>query len=247
MSVVAPTVVSPRDENAAHEMASVIYLEPALKAWIDTATYKLCDEARDRISAEMRRHVDETVSELQEDGLSADSALSEAIRHLGNPKTARRAFRHANWTKGDQVLLRLSFGHGMSDRDLRNEAYTALTIEFALCLLAFAIWHWGTPKGSFWPGFLGAQAMLAPPLCRPLSRLFLQRPAPRLAAIAASLLWVVWFLAFFALLWGWSGRSETAGVVLSICFGFAYVVMLVRIGMLWHKLRRIALPQVPGN
>jgi len=73
--------------------------------WIETATRGLCDEARNRISAEMRRHVTETAAELVDAGMSDTEAFDAALRQLGNAKAARRGFLRTNLTKSEHSML----------------------------------------------------------------------------------------------------------------------------------------------
>ncbi|MBX7258142.1 MAG: permease prefix domain 1-containing protein [Candidatus Hydrogenedentes bacterium] len=73
--------------------------------WIETATRGLCVEARERIAAEVRRHVCEAVAEFEAPGQSPEEALTAAIRQLGDAKSARRGFKRTNLTKREARIV----------------------------------------------------------------------------------------------------------------------------------------------
>ncbi|MBX7258143.1 MAG: permease prefix domain 1-containing protein [Candidatus Hydrogenedentes bacterium] len=67
--------------------------------WVEAATRGLCDEARDRIAADIRRHVCEAMTEYETQGQSPEEALNAAIQQLGDAKNARRGFKRTNLSR----------------------------------------------------------------------------------------------------------------------------------------------------
>jgi len=217
-------------------------MEYLLKAWVVSATQGLCEEACWRIHGELQRHVHDMVIELQSEGISEGDASAEALRRLGPPKDARQAFRRTNFTKQEAWLLRRSFAYGMSERDHRKGAYTALTLVTVCAILILAANIWGSPREGSWRGILVCQGILAPTLCRGITRFLLRHHALFLAAMAVALLWAAYCLTVGVVLWGVIDDKATPNILMSVCIGIAYLVILVRIGFLWPKLGQMMPP-----
>lgn len=82
-----------------------------LDTWLAIATRGLCDNARERVSAEIRQHVAVAIDDCRARGVQDADALQQAERDavasLGNPSKARREFKKTHLTKREAALLSL--------------------------------------------------------------------------------------------------------------------------------------------
>ena len=75
--------------------------------WYEIATKGLCQDAKDRILAEIDAHYVDGLRELLDAGKTgAEEAHRAVMAALGNPRHARKAFRRAYLTKAEYKLLR---------------------------------------------------------------------------------------------------------------------------------------------
>ena len=75
--------------------------------WYEIATKGLCQDAKDRILAEIEAHYVDGLRELLDAGKTgAEEAHRAAMAALGNPRHARKAFRRAYLTKAEYKSLR---------------------------------------------------------------------------------------------------------------------------------------------
>lgn len=77
------------------------YLSP----WLSIATRGLSDESTARVREEITAHFLDAVDGGRRAGLSEDAAGKWAIESLGDPTTARRAFRRTYLSKRQQAVL----------------------------------------------------------------------------------------------------------------------------------------------
>ncbi len=77
---------------------------PALDAWLAAATRGLCEEARERISEEIRTHVADTRVTLRTDGVIPEEASRIALQRLGSPRRARRTYKRQYLRKSEVAL-----------------------------------------------------------------------------------------------------------------------------------------------
>ncbi len=75
--------------------------------WYEIATKGLCQDAKDRVLAEIEAHYADGLRELLDAGKTgADEAHRAAMAALGNPRHAQKAFRRAYLTKAEYKSLR---------------------------------------------------------------------------------------------------------------------------------------------
>lgn len=70
-----------------------------IDTWLDTATRGLCDDAKARIGAEVRAHINDGIEHLRAEGVPEHEALLKPVEDLGNPKQARRNFTRLYLTR----------------------------------------------------------------------------------------------------------------------------------------------------
>jgi len=214
----------------------------SLDAWLTTATRGLCDEARQRVSAEVTRHVEETALGLQAEGLSADAALEEAVRLLGDPKLARRGFRRTELTQREYVFLtRIIAPVSVIIKPAVIMAMAAV-VEL-MVVLACLGWVSSPSHGLDWEFLLYTQFAPVLVISGQATRIFWARGARRsvLAARMGSI------LALLMALPEWL-RDRGDSVFSAFDFGFRVLLVIVvalalwdaiRVGPLWWKLRRV--------
>lgn len=76
-----------------------------LESWIARATEALCSDAQRRIRIEIESHYHHAVDALTESGLDIDEAHYAAIKSLGDPEAALKAFRRTYLTSWQDRLL----------------------------------------------------------------------------------------------------------------------------------------------
>ncbi len=76
-----------------------------LRSWLDTATYGLCDVAKERVANEIREHYAEAVDTELAQGQCEDDAHRIALAALGDTKRAHRAFRRTYLTEKEASRL----------------------------------------------------------------------------------------------------------------------------------------------
>ncbi|MBX7258855.1 MAG: hypothetical protein K1Y02_21005 [Candidatus Hydrogenedentes bacterium] len=213
--------------------------------WIETATRGLCDEARERIAAEIRTHVEETMQGLQAEGITVDNAAAEVLRQLGSPKAACRAPRRANWTAREcaylldlpeQCLYRIQGIEPRFSLLFWSVAKVICTVAIMLLHSVFnqlsavqsvLLWAWLSP------GF--AALGLLPVLPRALVRRGLVRCAVAVAAVCRMACSLCFLPALFLLVFAPHA---------SMAFGYAlcFLLPLLEHWRVWRKLGYVKLP-----
>jgi len=74
------------------------YIHEDFRQWLDTATRGLREKSRERIREEMSGHWDAARADVLDRGGDAHEATTAALVSLGNPREARRRFRHEHFT-----------------------------------------------------------------------------------------------------------------------------------------------------
>lgn len=144
------------DPLAAHDEYQRILPETpgqtSLYSWLTAATRGLCDEAKTRITAEIKAHVRESVEHYEQEEVPEDVAYFKAVSALGNPRKARRGFKHSHLTERQarNVARYVDFMAvpGSARRALLLSRIILYT--FAFVSLSFPIW-WSRDVWSQFP------------------------------------------------------------------------------------------------
>jgi hypothetical protein len=102
-----------------------------LSEWLEVATRRLADPAKERIRTEIKVHHAEAVARLTEDGLSNPAAEEEALVELGDAKAAAKRFRKSHLTKWEAGVVKTDLKRGRSVFCLLVNwiLFTALTLS----------------------------------------------------------------------------------------------------------------------
>ncbi len=77
-----------------------------LSQWIRIATDGLSDESQRRVLEEITAHFHDAVEDGMSRGQTEEAASEEAVKNLGNPRAARRAFRRTYLTRYQDRIVR---------------------------------------------------------------------------------------------------------------------------------------------
>jgi hypothetical protein len=103
-----------------------------LSEWLEVATRRLAEPAKERIRAEIEAHYAEAVIEQSVKGLSQIAAEAEALAELGDAKAAARRFRKGYLTKWETQKL----------NDAVRVGRSVWLLAFQYFLFAFLIREW---------------------------------------------------------------------------------------------------------
>lgn len=76
-----------------------------LQGWLEVATDDLADSAKSRITTEIQTHYDEAVLSHLADGETEESARSNALKELGDPRDAKERFQKTYLTVREERWL----------------------------------------------------------------------------------------------------------------------------------------------
>lgn len=79
--------------------------DPRVRAWLELATARLADAARERVTTEIVDHVADAAAERCATGAAADEAVARAVDALGDAARAGRALRRANLTRSEAKMV----------------------------------------------------------------------------------------------------------------------------------------------
>lgn len=99
--------------------------------WLEIATRKLAEPAKERIRAEIEGHYAEAIEAHREDGLSETDAQAAALAELGDPKAAGMRFRKQHLTEGEEQYL----------KNLNKAARSILVLAASCLLFAMFVLH----------------------------------------------------------------------------------------------------------
>src|ERR1700722_15632505 len=77
-----------------------------LSEWLEVATHRLAEPAKERIRAEIEAHYVEAVRDQRGNGLSLCAAEAEALAELGDARTAGKRFRKGHLTKWEERIVK---------------------------------------------------------------------------------------------------------------------------------------------
>ena len=104
-----------------------------LATWLDEATNSLCDDARERVTREVRSHYEDRVAAERAKGHSEDEAHALAMAGLGNSAVARKAYSRVHLTRSDVQSLEFLLARQRGWRLSRSLTVAAGMLFFAAC------------------------------------------------------------------------------------------------------------------
>ena len=201
----------------------------SLEQWLEIATRGLCDDAKERVRAEIESHYADAVAASMERGLSVAEAHGAAMASLGNPRKSRRAFHRA-------YLTRREF------KQLQDIARTRWYLLVGYSLMLLTVWM----EGARVPELVGLACLLGVSyvLGVLLARHWMRQGAWR-KAIAADTVLVVPVSAFMVLQvalqvpglspWAWHHHLPAMLCLFLAALGILWVLVLHQHAVLWIK------------
>lgn len=122
----------------------------SLYSWLSAATRGLCEDAKARITAEIKAHVQEGLARFQQEDVPEDVAYFKAVAELGNPRKSRREFKRIHLTEREARYLDALRDSAKGSRLLKNARMWLYWVLYMISAwLLFdphaAAWSWAFP------------------------------------------------------------------------------------------------------
>jgi hypothetical protein len=213
----------------------------SLREWLEIATKRLSDAAKERIAVEIEAHHAESINGHLANGLSRTEAQAAALAELGDARTARKHFRQRHLTEFEAGCIKVI------QLEARRKHYLLLKYgSFCLCVVPQV--SAGRTAGTLAYIALGFIVLIALPTASYIiSR---RREAERYVRSLVLLssvngmtpaMAVVTILRpdFHGAVFVW---SSVAGRVFDSAFFFLVVLLSLRVIRLWRKLKSVSEP-----
>lgn len=204
-----------------------VELDPRVEAWLEAATRRLADEARERIRDEIADHVAESAAGRTAAGAAPDEAVAAAVAALGDPERAGRAFRRANLSRREAKIV----GSLAEPQPLWMLAFYLLGIP---AFVFMALLEVDTSRELVLAAF-----GLAGVVAGILARFWLARRLARHGRLRSALVADVFgpWLFYASLVVGGNVLSERHDTLSMVIYAAAFVVAAVFVARLWPKVR----------
>lgn len=202
-----------------------------LEDWLEIATRKLAEPAKERIRAEIEAHYAEAVEAHREDGLSETDAQAAALAELGNPRAAGRRFRKSHLTEREAEWLK------------KFDEQAGKLNELFLCYAIFCLLTLGSISQDIIDNFHHASlffalAFIILVLSRSFSFIAARRKAKRLLLSVHCITYFLFYIPVYQMFEAFSARDA----VRQWAFFIIFTTILFRVWIplrIWMKLGKM--------